>query len=134
MIQIVEEKINIPAIIEYISHPEAGGIDIFIGATRKHSNGKEVLYLEYETYREMSLSLMENIAVQAKDKLKIEKIAIVHRVGRVDIAEASVVVAVSAVHRGEAFEASRFAIDTLKKTVPIWKKEYFTDGSKWAEG
>lgn len=134
MILITTDKINTQEIIAYVTDPAAGGIDVFIGTTRNNANGKDVLYLEYEAYPEMALKMMQGIAAEMRAKWPLTKIAMVHRTGRVDIGEASVVIAVSAPHRKEAFEACRYGIDTLKKTVPIWKKEYFADGSKWVEG
>ncbi len=133
MIAIVKKKIDVEEILQSVQVPEAGGIDIFVGTTRNHSNGKRVLSLEYEAYEPMALKMMNEIAEEAKSKWNIRKIAIVHRTGRVKIGEASVVIAVSASHRKEAFEACRFVIDRLKKTVPIWKKEFFKDGEVWVE-
>ena len=131
MVRIVREKIDIPAVIESINVPAAGGIDVFIGVTRNHSRGKKVLALEYEAYEPMALKTMSGIVDEVKGRWDIDKISIVHRIGRVEIGEASVVIAVSASHRKEAFVACRYAIDTLKKIVPIWKKEYFEDGEIW---
>ena len=133
MIAIVKEEIDIQKILQSVQVPEAGGIDIFIGTTRNHSNGKSVLSLEYEAYEPMALKMMNAIADEAKSRWTIHKIAMVHRIGRVEIGEASVVIAVSASHRGEAFEACRFAIDRLKAIVPIWKKEIFQEGEAWVE-
>ena len=92
-----------------------------------------MLHLEYEAYVPMALKEMEKIEADAKAQWPIKKIAMVHRIGRVDIGEASIVIAVSSAHRNEAFLACRYAIDTLKKTVPIWKKEFFHDGEVWVE-
>ena len=134
MVKIVKEPIDIPSVLSYVTDPEAGGIDLFIGTTRNNAQGKDVLYLEYEAYPEMALPMMERLAAEISAKWSLKKIAMIHRIGRVDIGEASVLIAVSAPHRKEAFEACRYAIDTLKKTIPIWKKEYFKDGSKWVDG
>ena len=106
----------------------------FAGATRNDNAGRRVLRLEYEAYEPMALSEMRRLAGEAGERWQIVRIAISHRVGLVDIGETSVAIAVSAAHRAEAFEACRFAIDTLKRTVPIWKKEYFADGAVWADG
>ncbi len=133
MIEIVDHPIDVPQVLGSVSHPGAGGIALFVGTTRNHSHGKEVLYLEYEAYVPMALSMMTQIAEEAKARWGLHAISIVHRRTRVDISEASVVVAVSSSHRKEAFEACRFAIDTLKKTVPIWKKEFFADGAVWVD-
>jgi len=131
MIKIIKEKINIDEILRSVSDSSAGGIDIFIGTTRNHSNDKEVLSLEYEAYEPMALKVMSGIIDEAKRRWEVKKISVVHRVGKVAIGEASVVIAVSSVHRNEASEACRFIIDTLKKNVPIWKKESFGDGEVW---
>jgi molybdopterin synthase catalytic subunit len=131
MINIVSQKINTEEILESVKDPSAGGIDMFVGTTRDISNGKKVLRLEYEAYEPMAMKMMNEIAEELRVKWKIKKISMVHRIGRVDIGEASVVIAVSATHRREAFEACRYAIDTLKKQVPIWKKEYYIDGEIW---
>jgi molybdopterin synthase catalytic subunit len=106
-------------------------VDVFIGTTRDHSDGKKVLSLEYEAYEPMATAVLHEIERTARARWPIENIAIVHRIGKVEIGEASVVIAVSAVHRREAFEACRWAIDTLKKDAPIWKKERFEGGSAW---
>jgi molybdopterin synthase catalytic subunit len=132
MIKIVHAPIDFDEILRSVKSPEAGAIDIFIGTTRNHSNGKEVLSLEYEAYEPMALRLMEGIIAEAHRRWSIIRIAIVHRVGKVEIGEASVIIAVSAAHRQEAFEACRYAIDAMKRDVPIWKREVFSDGEAWA--
>jgi molybdopterin synthase catalytic subunit len=132
MIAIVNGAIDVDGVRQSVLSPSAGGIDIFIGTTRNHSDGRKVLSLEYEAYEPMAIEVLKQIERSAREKWPIENIAIVHRVGKVEIGEASVVIAVSAVHRREAFEACRWAIDTLKKDAPIWKKEQFDDGAAWA--
>ncbi len=131
MIKIIRERINIEEILRSINDPSAGGIDLFIGTTRDHSIGREVLSLEYEAYEPMALKVMNEIVEEAKLRWEVKKVAVVHRVGEVPVGEASVVVAVSSAHRSEAFDACRYVIDSLKKKVPIWKKERFTDGETW---
>ena len=131
MIKTVKQPIDVDEILQSVRDPAAGGIDIFIGTTRNHSNGKKVIALDYEAYDPMALKTMHQIADEVSAKWHVCKITIVHRIGRVDIGEASVVIAVSAPHRNEAFHSCRYAIDTLKKIVPIWKKEYFEDGEVW---
>ncbi len=132
MFGIVEEKIDIESVIADVSSPEAGAISTFIGVTRNFTGSFQVDYLLYEAYQSMALQLMERIGKQAKEKYEIEKIAIVHRIGKVIIEEASVVIAVSASHRDAAIHACHYAIDTLKEIVPIWKKEHMKDGEqKW---
>ncbi|MGA2624496.1 MAG: molybdenum cofactor biosynthesis protein MoaE [Bacteroidota bacterium] len=133
MIKIVTGPIHPLEILESVQDPSAGAIDIFIGTTRNHSRGKSVLALEYEAYSPMALKMMYRIADEARAKYGITKISIVHRIGRLEVGEASVVIAVSSAHRREAFEACRLAIDALKTTVPIWKKELFVDGESWVD-
>ena len=131
MIEIIDKQINIQDVLKSVYDPSAGGIDVFIGTTRNHANGKQVLSLEYEAYQPMAIKVLQHIAEESETRWGLRKISIVHRIGRVAIGEASVVVAASSVHRKEAFEACRYAIDTLKKEAPIWKKEYFADGEIW---
>jgi len=131
MIQIVKKKIDVEQVIESVNDPAAGGVDVFIGTTRNHSRGKRVQALEYKAYEPMALKKMQEITEEVKKRWNVTKISIVHRIDKVGIGEASVVIAVSAPHRKEAFEACRYAIDTLKKEIPIWKKEFFKDGEVW---
>lgn len=133
MIEIVEGRIDLAALMHSVIVPEAGGIDIFLGMTRNYSRGKKVLSLEYEAYKPMALKLMRGIETIIRRRWDVRRVSIVHRIGNVPLSEASVAIAVSASHRKEAFEACRFAIDELKTRVPIWKKEIFEDGEVWAE-
>ena len=114
--------------------PADGAICTFVGVVRDHNAGRAVRYLEYEAFEDMALPLMEEIAVEARRRWAITSIAIVHRLGRLEIGEASVAVAVVSPHRAEAFAACRYAIDTLKSRVPIWKKEFYADGAVWLDG
>jgi molybdopterin synthase catalytic subunit len=111
-----------------------GAVCLFLGVVRNENGGRAVRHLEYEAYEEMALPLMDEIAAEARRRWPVTDVRIVHRLGRLEIGEASVAVAVAAPHRGAAFEACRYAIDTLKATVPIWKKEFYADGSVWLEG
>jgi molybdopterin synthase catalytic subunit len=111
--------------------PESGGIDIFIGTVRNATKGKTVVRLEFEAYEKMALAEMEKIAVQAGEKWPVQKLLLHHRTGVLAVGEVPVIIAVSAAHRAAAFEACRYVIDTLKETVPIWKKEIFEDGEVW---
>jgi molybdopterin synthase catalytic subunit len=111
-----------------------GAVCLFLGVVRNENGGRPVRYLEYEAYEEMALPLMQQIAADARRRWPVTELRLVHRLGRLEIGETSVAVAVSAPHRGPAFEACRYAIDTLKKTVPIWKKEFYADGAVWLEG
>lgn len=116
-----------------VTTPESGGIDVFVGTTRNHSGGRNVTLLEYEAYEPMAIRVMEQIVTAARDTWPLQKVVLVHRLGNVPVGEASVVVAVSSAHRKEAFAACRFLIDTLKKEVPIWKREHFADGTvEWS--
>jgi molybdopterin synthase catalytic subunit len=115
----------------FIASPDAGGAVIFIGTVRNKTQAKPVVRLEFEAYEPMAINEMRKIAEQALAKYAIKKIAIHHRIGVLDIGEIPVIIAVSAAHRGAAFDACEYCIDTLKQTVPIWKKEIFEDGAVW---
>jgi molybdopterin synthase catalytic subunit len=113
---------------------EDGAVATFDGCVRNHSHERTTLYLEYEAYEAMALAKMQEIAAYIHANYAIRNVAMVHRLGRLEIGETSVFIAVSAAHRAAAFDACRYAIDTLKRTVPIWKKEFFTDGAVWVDG
>ena len=130
----MEGPIDRLAVLKAVFRPDAGAVVTFDGTVRNHAHGKPVTHLYYETYREMALREMENIRQRALQQWSLGELAIVHRVGRLDIGESSVFVAVSSAHRAEAFQACRFTIDTLKTTVPIWKREHYQDGEVWIEG
>jgi len=133
MVQLTNSPIRTEEILESVRSPEAGGIDVFIGTTRGQSKGRGVSALEYEAYEPMALRVMELIEAEARDRWPLQKVSLVHRLGRVNVGEASVIIAVSSAHRKEAFEACRFLIDRLKQDVPIWKREYFVDGTvEWS--
>jgi molybdopterin synthase catalytic subunit len=129
--RLTDEPIDPAAVIAEVSNPQAGGIATFIGTTRAQSRGRAVQYLDYEAYGEMAERVMAEIAEELKRKHELSEVAITHRVGRVDIGELSVVIAVSAPHRAAAFAACREAIDTLKQIVPLWKKEVYEGGEEW---
>jgi molybdopterin synthase catalytic subunit len=130
-IQISETPLDIIRCIEWASSTSCGGIDVFIGNVRANTGGKTVLRLEFEAYERMALLEMRQIAQQAFDRWPVEAVAIHHRTGVLTAGETAVIIAVSAAHRAAAFDACRYAIDTLKQTVPIWKKEVFEDGEVW---
>ena len=133
MVQITHSNIDIPSILDSVSSPESGAIDIFVGTTRNESQGRTVLSLTYEAYEPMAIKIMNLFEQEALTRWPLQKVVIVHRLGKVDLMEASVVIAVAAPHRTEAFEACRYLIDRLKKEVPIWKKEHFADGkTEWS--
>ncbi len=131
---VVRERINSPSILADIKQGEDGAAIVFEGIVRNQTRGRKTLYLDYEAYEEMALRELEALAAKAFEQFKIRDVAIVHRLGRLEIGETSVVIAVASAHRAAAFEACRWLIDTLKQTVPIWKKEYFEDGAVWADG
>jgi MoaE-MoaD fusion protein len=131
---LLRSSIDMAAIVHDIRAGQDGAIVTFDGFVRNESHGRQTLYLEYEAYEPMALTKMKEIGQLIHEKFTIHRVAIVHRLGRLEIGETSVFIAVSAPHRAAAFDACRFAIDTLKRTVPIWKKEYFQDGAVWAEG
>ncbi len=125
MIKIVSEEILVEEVLRSVEDPSAGAVDLFIGTTRNMSNGKQVVKLEYQAYEPMAVKMMNGIANELRTKWQIRKVSIVHRIGKVEIGEASVVIAVSSAHRKEAFEACRYAIDTLKKEVPDLEERIF---------
>jgi len=131
---IVEVPIQVDEIIKDISTPRSGGIDVFIGTVRNHSQGKRVRQLEYTAYVPMAEKLMAEIEDEIKGRWIVHKVALVHRIGLLQVGDIAVVTAVSAPHRKEAFEACRYAIDRVKSVVPIWKKEYFEEGLAWVVG
>jgi molybdopterin synthase catalytic subunit/molybdopterin converting factor small subunit len=133
-VRIVRERIDAQAIAARLKRPEDGAAVIFDGVVRDNTRGRRTLYLDYEAYEAMALKQMEALATEARERFGVRGASIVHRLGRLEIGETSVLIVVAAAHRGAAFEASRWIIDTLKKTVPIWKKEYFEDGAVWADG
>ncbi|HEX9443012.1 MAG TPA: molybdenum cofactor biosynthesis protein MoaE [Candidatus Binatia bacterium] len=131
MFRVVREPIGIEELVRSVGDPAAGAVATFIGTTRNHNDGRSVIALDYDAYPEMAEKELRRIGDDAGKKWKIERMAITHRVGPVAIGEASVVIAVSAAHRDDAFQACRFAIEEIKKTVPIWKKEIYEGGEVW---
>ena len=129
-LDLVREPIRIDTLLEAVRHPGAGGLVLFLGIVRDHSRGREVDHLEYEAYETLARKEMSRIAAQAAERWSV-RIAIAHRLGTLEIGDVSVAIAVAAAHRREAFEACRFTIDTLKRTVPIWKKEVWSAGAEW---
>lgn len=129
--EITEHSIDVGRVAAKVVAPEHGAVLSFVGTTREWTNGKRTVLLEYEAYRPMALKAMEQIGSEIAARWPGTRCAITHRVGRVGIAEASVVIAVSAPHRNQCYEASRYAIERLKEIVPIWKKEVWEDGSEW---
>ena len=134
IIQLTREPLDRNALVEAVTHASVGGIVIFEGVVRDNARGKQVRYLEYDAYIEMAKEQTRAIVAEAERRWEVEHVAVAHRFGRLEIGEASVIIVVATPHRAEAFEACRYIIDTLKTTVPIWKKEVATDGEEWVEG
>ncbi len=129
--RVTEEPLSLEAVVAEVADEQAGGIATFTGTVRRRSRGREVTYLEYEAYAEMAEDVMAQLAAQLLDRHELCAVAIHHRVGRVEIGEPSVVIAISAPHRQAALAACKEAIDTLKETVPLWKKEVYEGGEEW---
>jgi MoaE-MoaD fusion protein len=130
--RVVTEPLSPDTIAAEVDDPGAGGIVIFSGVVRNETGGRSVKFLEYEAHAPMAEVKMREIGESLRARWSgVKRVAMLHRVGRLEIGEASVLIAVSAAHRGDAFEACRYAIDTLKRTVPVWKKEHFEDGEVW---
>jgi molybdopterin synthase catalytic subunit len=132
--RITWDRIDTNAVLQRIKRPEDGAAIVFEGVVRNHTRNRRTLYLDYEAYETMAIKELENLAGQALGEFAVRDVAIVHRLGRLEIGETSVLIVVASAHRGVAFESCRSIIDTLKRTVPIWKKEYFEDGAVWADG
>jgi len=130
----VRDPIDTQRILTSLKRGEDGAAVIFEGVVRNQTRGRKTLFLDYEAYEEMALEQMESLAGQALQQFQVRDVAIVHRLGRLEIGETSVLIVVASAHRGAAFDACRWLIDTLKRTVPIWKKEHFADGAVWADG
>jgi len=132
LVRVTTEPLSERALVEAVSDPGAGAIALFSGVVRDQTGGRRVKYLEYEAHAPMAEAKMREIAAQLRARWPgLARIALVHRIGRLEIGESSVMIAVSSPHRREALEACQVAIDTLKETVPVWKKEYFEDGEVW---
>ena len=131
MIRLSQDKIQVEDVIQSVTSDGAGAIDVFIGTVRNQTKNKKVIRLEFEAYESMAIKELEMIRDRAQAKWPILKIAIVHATGLLQIGDIPVVIAVATPHRNDAFEACKFVIDELKKTVPIWKKEFYEDGEVW---
>jgi molybdopterin synthase catalytic subunit len=131
VVRLVREPIELAPLSE--TTPADGALCLFVGVVRNENRGRSVVRLEYEAYEEMALPLMRRIAAETRERHPVTLVRLVHRLGPLEIGEASVAVAVASPHRGEAFLACRYAIDTLKAEVPIWKKEFYADGSAWLD-
>ena len=129
MIKIVTQKINTSAVLESVQTEACGAAVLFVGTTRKMTDGRETTKLNYECYEEMAIQKINELSAQAKSSWSVEHVSVVHRVGTVPLGEASIAIAVSSAHRKPSFEAAEWLIDELKKQVPIWKKEHWADGT-----
>jgi len=132
---LVRAPIDVTPLLAAARRPECGAIDLFLGTTRDHHDGKRVARLEYEAYERMALAALEALERTARERFHLGHCAIVHRLGLVPVTEASVAVVTSAPHRAAAFDAARWVMDELKRSVPIWKKEHFDNGdAQWVQG
>ena len=134
LIALTREPINAEKFVAAAKRGEDGAVSVFDGIVRNNTRGRQTLHLDYEAYEEMALKQMKELAEQAREQFTVRHVTIVHRLGRLQVGETSVLIVVASAHRGAAFDACRWLIDTLKKTVPIWKKETFVDGAVWADG
>jgi MoaE-MoaD fusion protein len=134
LVRLTREVIDAESLVQAAKEGEDGAVLVFDGIVRNNSRGRQTLYLDYEAYEEMAMKQMGELAGDAVKNFGVRHVSIVHRLGRLRVGETSVLIIVSSAHRAQAYEASRWLIDTLKKTVPIWKKETFVDGAVWADG
>ncbi|HEY2472750.1 MAG TPA: molybdenum cofactor biosynthesis protein MoaE [Terracidiphilus sp.] len=133
-IMLTRDVIDADALVSASKQGEDGAVVVFDGIVRNNSRGRQTLYLDYEAYEEMAFKQMTELAGEAINRFGVRHVTMVHRLGRLQVGETSVLIILASAHRAQAYEASRWLIDTLKKTVPIWKKETFTDGAVWADG
>jgi MoaE-MoaD fusion protein len=131
---LIRKPIETAEIVARMKAPPDGAVVVFEGIVRNHSGARATQYLEYEAYEPMAIAMMREVGDQMREKFSIRRYALIHRLGRLEIGETAVLVAVWSAHRAAAFDACRFGIDTIKRNVPIWKKEFFRDGAAWAEG
>jgi molybdopterin synthase catalytic subunit len=134
VIALTQAPIDAEKLVAEAKRGEDGAVVVFDGIVRNNTRGRQTLHLDYEAYEDMALKQMNELAEQAIAKFGVRQVTLVHRLGRLEVGETSVLIVVASAHRAAAFEASRWLIDTLKKTVPIWKKETFADGVVWADG
>jgi molybdopterin converting factor subunit 1 len=133
-VSITRQPIDTDALLEKMKSPEDGAAIVFEGIVRNNTRGRRTLFLDYEAYEEMAVKEMESLVARVLDQFQVRDAAIIHRLGRIEIGETSVLIIVASAHRAAAFDACRWLIDTLKRTVPIWKKEHFEDGAVWSDG
>jgi molybdopterin synthase catalytic subunit len=133
-VEIVDARIDAEVIVAEMKAGADGALCVFDGIVRDNTRGRRTLYLDYEAYEDMALEQMRRLGAEAVERFAVRDVAVVHRLGRLMVGETSVLIVVASAHRGAAFDACRWLIDTLKKTVPIWKRETFVDGAVWADG
>lgn len=134
LIRVTEEALNADEAARAVASPAAGAINVFLGVVRDNNLGRSVDHLVYDAYPEMAQKVMRQVAVEAQGRFNLESVAILHRTGRLEIGETSLVVAVSCGHRADSFAAGHWLVDEIKRRVPVWKKEVWTDGEEWIEG
>ena len=134
MFDLTEDPLDLNTLIEEVRHPGSGALAVFLGVVRDQDRGRKVRYLEYDAYRSMAEKEMRRVGEEVLTRWPLARIAMRHRFGRLEVGETALIVAVSAPHRSDAFEACRYAIDRIKEIVPIWKKEVWEDGEAWLEG
>lgn len=134
LIRVTDEVLKPDEAIKAVESPEAGAINVFLGVVRNNNLGRQVQYLEYDAYPSMAEKVMAEIAMEAKERFELEDIAVLHRTGRLEIGETSLLIAVSCGHRAKSFEGGHWLVNEIKKRVPVWKKEVWSDGESWIEG
>jgi molybdopterin synthase catalytic subunit len=134
IVALTREHIDRGALVAALQQPGDGAVVVFDGIVRDNTRGRKTLYLDYEAYEEMALEQMQKLAREAGERFAVDRVGVVHRLGRLEIGESSIVIVVTSAHRAAAFDACRWLIDTLKRTVPVWKKEHFADGAVWKDG
>jgi len=134
LIRVTDEVLKPEEAIAAVESPEAGAINVFLGVVRNNNLGRQVQYLEYDAYPSMAEKVMREIAAEAKERFELEDVAVLHRTGRLEIGETSLLIAVSCGHRAKSFEGGHWLVNEIKKRVPVWKKEVWADGESWIEG
>jgi MoaE-MoaD fusion protein len=134
VVALTREPIDAEKLVDEAKRGADGAVVVFDGIVRNNTRGRATLYLDYEAYEEMALKQMKQLGAEARERFRVRQVTMVHRLGRLEVGETSVLIVVASAHRAQAFEACRWLIDTLKQTVPIWKKETFADGAVWAAG
>ena len=134
LVRVTPDPLRPDEAISAVENPAAGAINVFLGVVRNNNLGRSVHYLDYEAYPSMAEKVMREIAEEAKNRFGFEDVAVLHRTGRLEIGETSLLIAVSCGHRAKSFEGGKWLVDEVKKRVPVWKKEVWSDGESWIEG